>query len=295
MKKKLGFWSVLSLVVGNMVGVGIFIMPSILAPYGSLSLLGWVLTLGGALFIALVFSKLSSVLPSVGGPYAYARAGFGDFIGFQTAWTYWISLWVGSTATIVSTLGYISILWPKIATDPIFSFGTGLGIIWVLTLINLISISFAGRFQLIITIVKLLPLALVFFFAIPHVNLENFALINPSGKPPLMGLIEVGALTMWGFIGLESATIPADYVENPKKTISRATILGVLIVGFLYISISSLIIGLVPNDVLQKSPASFALAAGTIFGKGGALFVASRLKSPWRQHETDYFLKDFKK
>jgi APA family basic amino acid/polyamine antiporter len=274
MKKQLGFWSVLSLVVGNMVGVGIFIMPSLLAPYGSLSLLGWFLTLGGALLIALVFSKLSSILPSAGGPYAYARAGFGDFIGFQAAWTYWISLWVGSTATIVSTLGYMSIFWPQIATDPVVSFSAGLSVIWGLTLINLISISFAGRFQLIITILKILPLGLLFLFAIPHINMDHFKVINPSGKPPLMALIEVGALTMWGFIGLECATIPADHVEEPKKTIPRATVLGTLIVGFIYISISALVIGLVPNDILQKTPASFALAAKTIFGQGGAFFIA---------------------
>lgn len=274
MKKQLGFWSVLSLVVGNMVGVGIFIMPSRLASYGSLSLLGWALTLGGALLIALVFSRLSSILPSSGGPYAYARAGFGDFIGFQAAWTYWISLWVGSTATIVSTLGYMSIFWPQIATNPVYSFSAGLMVIWGLTLINLISISFAGRFQIIITILKILPLALLFLFAIPHVNIENFGVFNPSGKPPLMALIEVGTLTMWGFIGLECATIPADYVDEPKKTIPRATVLGTLIVGFLYISISALVIGLVPNDILQKTPASFAVAAQTVFGQGGALFVA---------------------
>ena len=274
MKKQLGFWSVLSLVVGNMVGVGIFIMPSLLAPYGSLSLIGWFLTLGGALLIALVFSKLSSILPSAGGPYAYARAGFGDFIGFQAAWTYWISLWVGSTATIVSTLGYMSIIWPKLSTDPVLSFAAGLSVIWGLTVINLVSISFVGRLQIIITILKLLPLAVLFLFALPHVNTEHFAVFNPSGKHPLMALIEVGILTMWGFIGLESATIPADHVEDPKKTIPRATIWGVLIVGVIYISISALVIGLVPNDVLQTTPASFALAAQSIFGHTGGMFVA---------------------
>lgn len=274
MKKQLGFWSVLSLVVGNMVGVGIFVMPSLLAPYGSLSLLGWGTTLGGALLIALVFSKLSSILPSAGGPYAYARSGFGDFIGFQAAWTYWISLWVGSTATIVSTLGYMSIFWPQISTNPVFSFSAGLAVIWGLTFINLISVSFAGRFQIVITILKILPLALLFLFALPHVNVEHFSVVNPSGKPPLTAIIQVVALTMWGFIGLECATIPADYVENPKKTIPRATLWGTLIVGVIYISISALVIGLVPNDVLQKTPASFALAAKTIFGQGGALFVA---------------------
>lgn len=274
MQKKLGFWSVLALVVGNMVGVGIFVMPSLLAPYGSLSLLGWLVSLGAALLIALVFSKLSSILPSAGGPYAYARVGFGDFIGFQAAWTYWISLWVGSTATIVSTLGYISILYPSLVINPFLNFMVGLGVIWGLTLINLISVSFAGRFHLIITILKILPLGLLFVFAVPHVNMENYAIINPSGKPLFMVLMEVGMLTMWGFVGLECATVPADHVENPKRTIPLATIVGTLIVGIICISISALVIGLVPNNVLQKTPASFAVAAENIFGPIGAILVA---------------------
>ena len=274
MKKQLGFWSILSLVIGNMIGVGIFIMPSVLAPYGSLSLLGWGLTLIGALLIALIFSRLSSTFPSAGGPYAYARAGFGDFIGFQTAWTYWISLLIGSTATIVSALGYMSIFWPSISHSPTITLFMGLFIIWGLTLINVVSISIAGRFQIIMTILKLLPLGLLLVFGFPHLDFDNFVPFNPSGKSSFMALIEVSILTMWGFIGIESATVPADHVSNPKKTIPRATILGTIIVGFLYIAISALVIGLVPNDLLQKTPASFALAAKVIFGQKGAIFVA---------------------
>lgn len=275
MKKQLGFWSILSLVMGNMIGVGIFVMPSVLAPFGSLSLIGWAATLIGALFLALMFSRISSLFPSAGGPYAYARAGFGDFIGFQTAWTYWISLWVGSVATIVSTIGYLSHFFPSLATDSHIGLGLGLLIIWGLTLINLVSVSLSGKFQIVTTILKLLPLILLFFFGLPHVETAHFSVFNPSDKPFFMALIEVVTLTMWAFIGVESATIPSDYVENPKKNIPLGTFWGTLLVGVIYIGISAIVIGIVPNDLLQNAPAPFALAAQAVFGAKGAMVVAA--------------------
>ncbi len=275
MKKQLGFWSVLSLVMGNMIGVGIFVMPSVLAPFGSLSLIGWGATLLGALFLALMFSRISTLFPSAGGPYAYARAGLGDFIGFQTAWTYWVSLWIGSVATIVSTIGYLSLFFPTLMTDRHVTLGFGLFVVWGLTLINLVSISLSGRFQIVMTVLKILPLVLLFFFGLPHVEAVNFSVFNPSGKPAFMAFIEVMTLTMWAFIGVESATIPSDYVENPKRNIPLGTFWGTLLVGLVYIGISSLVIGIVPNTLLQNVPAPFALAAQIIFGPKGALLVAA--------------------
>ena len=274
MQKQLGFWSVLSLVMGNMIGVGIFVMPSVLAPFGSLSLIGWGFTLCGAIFLALMFSRISALLPSAGGPYAYARHGLGDFIGFQTAWTYWISLWVGSVATIVSTIGYLSFFFPMLATGGMMSLLFGLGIIWGLTLINILSVSLSGRFQIATTILKLMPLGLLLLFGWSHVETANYQVFNPSGKPVLMALIEVVTLTMWTFIGVESATIPSSYVKDPKRTIPRGTVLGTLLVGILYMSISAIVMGIVPNSILQSAPAPFVLAANMVFGSKGAMVVA---------------------
>lgn len=273
MKRQLGFWSLLSLVMGNMIGVGIFVMPAVLAPYGSLSLVGWGVTLCGALLLAFMFSRVSALMPQAGGPYAYARAGFGDFIGFQTAWTYWISLWVGSVATIVSTVGYLSVFYPCVA-HPTSALLVGLAMIWGLTCINILSVSLSGRFQIVMTVMKLLPLILLFGLGVPHVESAHFAVFNPSGKPIMMALIEVTTLTMWAFIGVESATIPSDYVKDPRKTIPRATFLGTLFVGVAYISISGLVMGLLPPSVLQSSPAPFAEAAKVIIGGHGAWIVA---------------------
>src|SRR5258705_13470510 len=93
-KDKLGLWTTTSLVVGNMIGAGVFMMPAALASYGSISLLGWIFSAAGAILLARVFSNLSKLMPSAdGGPYAYSRKGLGDFAGFLVAWGYWISIW----------------------------------------------------------------------------------------------------------------------------------------------------------------------------------------------------------
>src|ERR1700712_3581436 len=98
-KKKLGLWSSTSLVVGNMIGAGVFLMPAAMASFGSVNLLGWVFSAIGSFFLAKVFGNLSSLLPqSTGGPYAYTRHGFGDFAGFLVAWGYWISIWCANAA-----------------------------------------------------------------------------------------------------------------------------------------------------------------------------------------------------
>ena len=90
--KSLGLWTCTALVIGNMVGSGIFLLPTSLAPYGSLSIIGWGMTAFGSLCLALVFARLSRLVPKAGGPYAYTRAGFGDFAAFWIAWGYWIAI-----------------------------------------------------------------------------------------------------------------------------------------------------------------------------------------------------------
>ncbi|MGB8702898.1 MAG: amino acid permease, partial [Thermosynechococcaceae cyanobacterium] len=103
---KLGFWMATALVVGNMIGSGVFLLPASLGPYGGISIIGWLFTSAGALCLALVFAKLSSWVPKAGGPYAYARLGFGDFIGFWIAWGYWIAAWAGNAAIAVACVSH---------------------------------------------------------------------------------------------------------------------------------------------------------------------------------------------
>ena len=274
-KKAIGFWTLLSLVMGNMIGAGVFSLPASLARYGSISLLGWAFTAIGSLLIALIFAKLSQKIPHAGGPYAYCRKGLGDFMGFQVAWTYWISLWVGSVASIVMVVGYLGVFFPILTTDPIVGFGCGLLIIWGLTLLNMASLKGSGTFQVFTMFLKLLPIGVVIIWGFPKVSFENFEAFNATCESNVHAFISTATLTMWTFLGLESATIPSNtIITNPKKFIPLATIMGTLLVGIMYMVAHTVIIGLIPNDVLQETPTAFAYAANILFGNRGALLVA---------------------
>ena len=160
--KKLGLWTATSIVIGNMVASGIFMLPATLAGFGSISLVGWLLSGIGAVALALVYGWLSKIMPiAQGGPYAYNRAGMGHFAGFWTAWTYWISVWCTNAALAIACISYLTTFFPVLGENTILAVITGLGLIWSLTWLNTTGIRNAGTMQLITTIAKLIPLALI--------------------------------------------------------------------------------------------------------------------------------------
>ena len=130
---KMGMWMAAALVVGNMIGSGVFLLPASLGSFGGISLLGWAFTCGGAIVLSLVFARLSRLVPRAGGPYAFARAGFGDFAGFLMGWGYWVSIWVANAALAVAFTSYLSWFWPALATDRALASGVGIAAIWGLT------------------------------------------------------------------------------------------------------------------------------------------------------------------
>ena len=273
-KRTIGLWILTSLVAGNMIGSGIFLLPASLASFGSISIISWIMTAGGAILLALVFAKLGSLMPKVGGPYAYARAGFGNFAGFQIAYNYWIALWVGNAAIVVALVSYLSVFWPALKSNDILSCGVGIALVWFLTFINIIGVRTAGIFQLITTALKLLPLIFIatvgLFFLHPH-YLADF---NISGKSNFSALTSAATLTFWAFVGLESATVPANDVIDPQRTIPRATILGTLIAATVYILSTIAIMGVLPMSQLAKSVSPYADAARVMMGPTADIIVA---------------------
>ncbi len=161
---QLGLWMCTALVVGNMIGSGIFLLPAALAEYGPISIGGWLVTCTGAMVLALIFGRLARIVPKTGGPYAYTRAGFGDFAGFLIAWGYWIALWAGNAAVAVAFAAYMGFLFPVIGESQIAGLATALGAIWLLTWVNARGVAAAGAVQLITTILKVVPLILVGVF-----------------------------------------------------------------------------------------------------------------------------------
>lgn len=272
--KKLGLWMLTALVAGNMIGSGIFLLPASLASYGSISLIAWGFTAFGAMLLALVFANLAGHFPKVGGPYAYCRDAFGEFIGFEVAFNYWIALWVGNAGIAVAFVSYLAAFIPSLAHNATASFVASVATVWGLTLINIIGVRSAGQVQLITTILKLLPLLLLAFVGVFYIDGSNLADFNISGESNWAALTGAASLTLWSFIGVESATVPADDVDEPQKNIPRATILGTLITAAVYILSTIAVMGLVPASILAQSSAPYADAAEKVFGHWGFALIA---------------------
>jgi basic amino acid/polyamine antiporter, APA family len=249
-QKGLGLWMLTALVAGNMIGSGVFLLPAALAQFGSISIVGWLMTALGALCLALVFAKLSSLIPKAGGPYAYCREGFGDFIGFMVAYNYWIALWVGNAGIAVAFAGYMGVFFPWITAAPMHTCLTSIATIWLLTIINISGVRQAGMVQLITTLLKLLPLILIGTVGLLYIHPTYLTQFNVSGHSNFAAITGAASLTLWAFIGLESATVPADDVINPQKNIPRATMFGTLLAAIVYILSTIAIMGLIPNSDL---------------------------------------------
>ncbi|TQV72350.1 amino acid permease [Aliikangiella marina] len=272
--KPLGLIICCALVVGNMIGSGIFLLPASLASYGGVSILGWLATAAGALMTALVFVRLSRRFPKQGGPYRFAYDHFGPLAGFSVAWSYWVSIWCGNAAIAVAGISYLSVLFPQLTDSPVIAAGASLLLVWSLTFLNTRGVRQAGIFQLITTGLKLLPLvamAIAAFFVFDGSALQPF---NPSEEPISVSIAATAALTLWAFLGIESATIPAENVRDPKVTIPRATLLGFAIATSVYLLGQIAIMSIVPNEQLQNSSAPFADAAKFLWGEWAGYAVA---------------------
>ncbi len=272
--RKIGLWIATALVIGNMIGSGIFLLPASLAPYGGVSILGWLVTTLGALMTALVFVRLSRNFPRQGGPYRYAFDFFGPLAGFTVAWSYWVSIWSGNAAIAVAAITYLGYFFPGLAEHPVTAVLAALVLIWFLTYLNIRGVKQAGFFQLLTTVLKLVPLLVVGIAVFWVVTPDAFKPFNPSGESLGVSINATAALTLWAFLGLESATIPADNVDAPGRTIPRATILGFAITALVYIVTQLVIMSTIPANSLAQSGAPFADAATLIWGDWAGNLVA---------------------
>jgi APA family basic amino acid/polyamine antiporter len=270
---KIGVVRATSLVAGNMIGSGVLLAPALLAPYGTMSLVGWGLTTVAALALALAFVYLSIWIPKSGGPYTFAKHVFGDFIGFQMAWGYWISAWCGSASLLAGTLQYMSIFCPGLVANTVFSLGFGCFAIWTFTFINIMGVKASTTIEIIILIFKIVPLIIVGLIGIFFVDFGNVFKISDISEHGISSLGAMSSVLLWAFIGLESVTITSDKIENPKKTIPLATIVGILLTATIYICGAIVITGLIPHEELLNSKAPYVDATQKIFGSYGSLFM----------------------
>lgn len=277
-KRVFGIWICLALVMGNMIGSGVFLLPASLAPYGWNAIFGWLVTIGGALCLAFVFARLARTFPKAGGPYAYTREAFGAPAGFAVAWSYWISVWTANAAIALAAISYLSHFAPALALAP---GPAAIGLVWLFTLVNCLSLRGAGGVQVVTTGLKLLPLIAAIVLTLIVVSGGDASQAGTAATPPLraedisLGAITAAAaLTMWAMVGFESATIPAGHVRDPERTIPRATMIGTLAVGLVYLLACSGVALLLPADQAAASNAPFADFIGRFWGPGPASLIA---------------------
>lgn len=274
--RQLGLLMCTALVVGNMIGSGVFLLPATLAPFGWNSIFGWMLTIAGGILLAIVFAALSRNFPRAGGPYAFTEEAFGPAAGFLVAWTYWVSIWVGNAAIATGSVSYLSVFFPSLASTKGLHAVVTVAIIWLLTLVNIRGAFVAGGVQLITTILKLLPLTAV-------IALGAFVVIGDGGTsiapfdPEAIAIGPVTAaatLTLWGLLGLESATVPAEKVKDPTRTIPRATMIGTVLTGLIYLFACSAVILLQPAAEVANSAAPMADFVALHWGEGAGKWLA---------------------
>ena len=271
---KIGLLPAILMVAGNMMGSGVFMLPANLAGIGSIAIIGWLITVVGAIALGLVFAKLTEVTTAAGGPYAYARKAFGDYMGYQTNLVYWLANVIGNVGLAVAGLGYLTPFFPALR-DPLVMALAQIAVIWFFTYANILGPRVVGRMQGITTTVALFPIVgvalLGWFWFNPETYMEGW---NVSGESSLTAVGMTLNFTLWAFIGVESASVSTAVVKNPAKNVPIATVVGVLLAAVCYVLSSSAIMGIIPNKELVSSSAPFSQAVSIALGSTAGQIVA---------------------
>ncbi|MBK5263879.1 MAG: amino acid permease [Alphaproteobacteria bacterium] len=261
--------------MGNMIGSGVFLLPASLARYGWDAVAGWIVTIGGALAIATVLATLTRALPDAKGPIEMVGAAFGPLAGTMIGWSYWVSIWTANVTIAVAAVSYLSLFLPIIGTMPGLAAFCAFLLLWALTLLNLGGARMAGWFQVVTLILKLIPLVVVAGIIFLLLGKSGGAALAPFPKEGLSagGITASAALTLWALLGFESASVACDKVDRPGITIPRATMLGTLLTGIIYLIVCSGIALMLPMEIAASSNAPFADFVARYWAQGPAYFI----------------------
>ena len=274
-ERLLGFWTCTALVVGNTIGMGIFMLPAVLAPYGLNALIGWGVTVLGCIALARVFARLARVYPDADGPYAYIRKTLGNGTAFVAIWCYWVSLWITNATLAVGVVGYMHALVPGmegVAPAPLIA----LILLWLFVAINLFGVRAGGRVQIVTTALKLLPMAAVILvggwllFSEPAAYARNVP-ATPIAFPQIMA---ASTIALYAMLGFESACVPAGRVRDPSRTIPRATLVGTVLTAAIYIAVSVIPMLIISQAELATSQAPFVDLLNRLIGGNSGRWLA---------------------
>ncbi len=262
---RFGLTTAMALIMGSIIGVGIFNLPTSLASYGPISLVSMALTTVGALALALLFAALSRRLPADGGPYAYSRVAFGNRVGFANAWSYWITAWAGNAAIAVGWVLYVE-EFINTGHDKWGSILLVLVGLWIPAAINLSGVKNMGSVQVVTTILKFAALAVVSTVGFLYVSSANYTPFNVSGEGAIGAIGGGMAIALFSYLGVETAAVAAGKVKDPDRNIPKATIFGTLATAVVYMLSLTAVFGILPTATLAKSTAPFSDVVNSMFG-----------------------------
>lgn len=270
-ERQLGLPMASALIVGNMIGAGIFLLPAALAPYGRSAIYGWLLTIAGVLCLSGVVAKLSAHFE--GGPFAYVERAFGPGAAFMVMWSYLLSIWVGLPPLAVAGVSYFSYLFPSLG-GPTIAPALAIGFIWAFVLVNAQGVRAGGTIQLVTSVLKVLPLIAVALVAGLSLAAGQAAAPITPASFSLGSLAGATALAMFSMLGFESASLAAGKIRYADRTVPKATMMGPLIAGAIYVIAYLSIVYLVQGTKTAASPAPFADAIEPLLGPAASKVLA---------------------
>ncbi|MGH8249672.1 MAG: APC family permease [Steroidobacteraceae bacterium] len=273
--RELGLGMCTALVVGNTIGMGIFMQPAALAPYGVNALTGWLAVIVGCASLAIVFAALARKLPQAAGPFDYMRTTLGEPVAFAAMWCYWISTVVTNSALAVAVVGYFISVFP--AARAVSPMSLTVAFVWLFVGVNLLGVKSGGRVQVITSLLKIVPLLLVMVLGVaailaePAAYIANLPVTPPVGLQPSMA---AATIALYAMLGFESATVAAGRARDPERTIPRATLIGTLVVAIIYVAVVAIGMLVVPQATLAASDAPFVTILDSLLGAGNGRWLA---------------------
>jgi APA family basic amino acid/polyamine antiporter len=273
-QRVLGFWMCTALVMGNTIGMGIFLLPASLARYGWNALLGWLVTVIGCVFLARVFARLARRLPQEDGAFSWVRVALGPRAAFVVGWCYWVSVWVTLATLAVGVVGYLGALSPTLAGLP--SWPLGLALVWGFVGVTLLGARAGGSVQVATTLLKLLPMVALVGLGLWLLATDSDALHvdYPRAEVSFGATLAASTIALFAMLGIESAAFPARAVRDPARTIPRATVVGAVLTGAVYVAVCAVPMLLLPPDRLAASGAPFVEAFEAAAGEGSGWWIA---------------------
>lgn len=273
-RRAFGFWTATALVVGGMIGAGIFVLPAQIAPYGWTAPVAWLIALGGTLCLAITLARLSAAMPEETGMVAICGRVLGPLAGALVGWSYWVGVWSANAVIAMAAVRYLGVFVPTVAATPLALAISAVGVIWLITLLNLGGARVAGGFQVLTTVLKLTPLLAVV------VIVAGLAASGAYRAAPAQPAFDVAKLTpaitlvFYAMVGFEAASIAAERVRDPARTIPRAMLAGMIGTGIIYIIVCTGIDFAMPASIADAN-APIALFVGQHWGNGAGLAVAA--------------------